>query len=43
MGPNVAAVIMAADVDQTGRPMALVIYRNRSWVYIPHSELDSER
>lgn len=28
-----------ASVDPLGRDLAFVIYANRSWEYVPHSEL----
>lgn len=39
MRGNVFMVLMGADVDPAGNPLALVVYRNRSYEYVPHSEL----
>jgi hypothetical protein len=39
MKGNVFIVLMDESTDPLGRPLALVIYRDRSWEYIPHKEL----
>ncbi|ERB55306.1 hypothetical protein N806_29665 [Rhodococcus sp. P27] len=31
-------IIWGADKDTTGRDLALVVFRNRSFEYIPHNE-----
>ena len=33
-------VLWGESVDPLGRPLDLVIYRDRSYEYVPHSELE---
>lgn len=39
MKGNVYIVLMGESVDPAGRPLALVIYRDRTYEYVPHVEL----
>lgn len=41
MASNVYLVLWGESVDPSGRPLALVIYRDRSFEYVPHSEFAS--
>lgn len=40
MRPQVYAVLCNYSTDPSGNPLALVIYANRSFEYIPHKELN---
>ena len=39
MPRNVYAVLWNEDTDPAGNPLALVIFRDRRFEYIPHAEL----